>query len=84
MLPSGYQISLACGPLKKARYINPAIEKELAEFKEEIRDKFTKSTLNRTYGFPRFDSKTIENSLRELPQNRLTSFGAPGTAHSLS
>lgn len=36
ILSNGYQISLACGPLKKSRYINIAIEKELAEFKEEI------------------------------------------------
>ena len=32
----GYIIGLACGPLKKERYINQAIEKELVEFKKEI------------------------------------------------
>ena len=55
MLPNGYQVALACGPLKKARFINPAIEKELAEFKEEIAEKNAKSEMNRTYVFPRND-----------------------------
>lgn len=31
--PSRYLVSLACGPLQKARYINPKIEEELKEFK---------------------------------------------------
>lgn len=53
VLPNGYQIALACGPLKKARYINPTIEKELLEFKEEISDKHDKSEMNKTYVFPR-------------------------------
>ena len=53
VLPNGYQIALACGPLKKARYINPTIEKELLEFKEEISDKHNKSEMNKTYVFPR-------------------------------
>ncbi len=53
MLPNGYIVALACGPLKKARYINENIEKELAEFKQEIRDKFQKSEMNKTYVFPR-------------------------------
>ena len=30
-----------------------AIEKELAEFKEEISDKFENSDMNKTYVFPR-------------------------------
>ena len=33
---NGYIIALACGPLKKKRYINPKIEVELADFKKEI------------------------------------------------
>ena len=53
VLSSGYEIALACGPLKKPRYINPTIEKELAEFKEEIAEKFEKSDINKTYVFPR-------------------------------
>jgi len=40
---SGNIIGLACGPLKKPRYVNPKIEKELIEFKKEIEDKFQKS-----------------------------------------
>jgi len=42
---SGNIIGLACGPLKKARYINPKIETELVEFKKEIEEKFHKSKL---------------------------------------
>ena len=53
ILSNGYEVALACGELKKARYINQAIEKELSEFKEEIHDKFEKSTMNKTYVFPR-------------------------------
>lgn len=52
-MPNGYQIALACGPLKKARYINATIEKELAEFKEEITEKCEASEINKTYVFPR-------------------------------
>ena len=62
MLPNGYQVALACGPLKKARYINPAIEKELAEFKEEIAEKNAKSEINRTYVFPRSDDRVTISS----------------------
>jgi hypothetical protein len=39
---NGNIIALACGPLKKPRYINPKIEKELVEFKKEIEEKFEK------------------------------------------
>ena len=53
ILPNGYIVALACGDLKKARYINENIERELAEFKQEIKDKFQKSDVNRTYVFPR-------------------------------
>ena len=52
-MPNGYQISLACGPLKRARYINTSIEEELAEFKEEISGKHAKSEMNKTYVFQR-------------------------------
>ena len=60
MLPNGYQIALACGPLKKARYINPTIEKELAEFKQEIAEKHAQSEMNKTYVFQR--TKIVVNS----------------------
>jgi len=36
---------LACGPLKRKRYINPKIELELVDFKKEIEEKFEKSPL---------------------------------------
>jgi hypothetical protein len=36
---TGYIIGLACGPLKKPRYVNSKIEKELVEFKKEIEEK---------------------------------------------
>jgi hypothetical protein len=32
-----YQVQLACGPLRQPRYINPKIEDELREFKQEIK-----------------------------------------------
>ena len=44
---------MACGPLKKPRYVNEKIEEELIEFKQEISDKFAKSAMNRTFKFPR-------------------------------
>jgi len=49
-------IGLACGPLKKPRYINPKIETELLDFKKEIEDKFRKSKL-RTFKFPLMKEK---------------------------
>ena len=42
---NGNFIALACGPLKKPRYINQKIEQELVDFKKEIEDKFQKSPL---------------------------------------
>lgn len=36
----GNIIALACGPLRKKRYINPKIELELIDFKKEIEEKF--------------------------------------------
>jgi len=36
----GNIIALACGPLKRKRYINPKIELELVDFKNEIEEKF--------------------------------------------
>lgn len=51
-LSSGNIVANACGPLKKPRYVNPKIEKELVEFKQEIEDKFAKSAL-RTFVFPK-------------------------------
>ena len=42
---NGNIIALACGPLKKPRYINSKIEQELVDFKKEIEEKFQKSPL---------------------------------------
>ena len=43
----GNIIALACGPLKRKRYINPKIEQELVDFKKEIEQKFEKSPLRK-------------------------------------
>ena len=43
----GNIIALACGPLKRKRYVNPKIELELLDFKKEIEEKFEKSPLRR-------------------------------------
>ena len=43
----GNIIALACGPLRKKRYINPKIELELIDFKKEIEEKFAKSALRK-------------------------------------
>ena len=43
----GNIIALACGPLKRKRYINPKIELELVDFKKEIEEKFAKSPLRK-------------------------------------
>lgn len=44
---NGNIIALACGPLKRKRYINPKIEAELVDFKKEIEEKFAKSPLKK-------------------------------------
>ena len=51
-LSSGNLMALACGPLKRQRYINPKIELELIDFKKEIEEKFEKSPL-RSFSMPR-------------------------------
>jgi len=43
----GNIIALACGPLKRRRYINQKIELELIDFKKEIEEKFAKSALQK-------------------------------------
>jgi hypothetical protein len=44
-MSNGFTIALACGPLKRQRYINSKIEIELRDFKKEIEDKYAKSKL---------------------------------------
>ena len=53
MLPNGNTPAYACGALTKERYINPKIEEELVEFKQEIEEKFLESEANKTFVFPR-------------------------------
>lgn len=62
-LSANPDVGLACGPLKKPRYINPKIELELVEFKKEIEDKFGKSLL-RTFKFPRKQNEEQATSVR--------------------
>ena len=52
-LPNGNIPCYACGPLKKERYVNPKIETELVEFKDEIEEKFHASDVNKLFVFPR-------------------------------
>ena len=60
----GNIIALACGPLRKKRYINPKIELELIDFKKEIEEKFAKSPL-RKFVMP---LQKVETSHHEQPQ----------------
>ena len=41
----GNIIALACGPLRKKRYINPKIEVELVDFKKEIEENINRNNL---------------------------------------
>ena len=63
----GNIIALACGPLKKKRYINPKIELELVEFKKEIEDKFAKSAIKK-FVMPKqqFNESTDVHDTKEL------------------
>lgn len=45
----------------KKRYINPKIENELIEFKEEIEEKFWQSEMNKNFRF-----KRMEQNLRAV------------------
>ena len=55
---NGNIIALACGPLKKPRYINPKIEQELVDFKKEIEEKFNKSPLQQ-FVMPKLSQTSI-------------------------
>lgn len=48
----GRVYSLACGPLVRARYINPKLERELVDFKVEVEDKFNHGE-TKGYMFPK-------------------------------
>lgn len=58
--PEGNIIGYACGPLKKPRYINLKIEKELVDFKKEVEVKFNKSPL-KPFNFPLKDNSDTED-----------------------
>ena len=62
----GNIIALACGKLKRPRYINPKIEAELVDFKKEIEEKFAKSKL-RSFKFP------LKKMAPKLPDTMRTS-----------
>ena len=59
----GNIIAFACGPLTKARYINPKIENELIDFKKEIEEKFAKSKL-RGFNFPKKKISKLPDAMR--------------------
>lgn len=61
----GNIIALACGPLKRKRYINPKIELELVDFKKEIEEKFAKSPLKK-FQMPRKPEPTEAQASGEL------------------
>lgn len=67
----GNIIALACGPLKRKRYINPKIELELIDFKKEIEEKFEKSPL-RAFVMPR---KSLPNENNEKFSPEITGSG---------
>jgi len=52
MTPQGYVIGLTNGPLRKKRYINHNIERELVKFKDEIEEKHSKGK-TRDFKMPR-------------------------------
>ena len=61
---------MACGPLKRKRYINPKIELELVDFKKEIEEKFAKSPL-RPFVMPKKSVESQENNSAEATGNGL-------------
>ena len=63
-MSNGYIVALACGPLKKQRYVNPKIEKELVEFKKEISEKHQKSQL-KSFVFPRKTRRNAPETTRD-------------------
>ena len=62
---------MACGPLRKKRYINPKIELELVEFKKEIEEKFAKSAI-KSFAMPR---KPVVAEIQDPNASELTVSG---------
>ena len=57
-------VAYACGPLKKPRYINQKIERELEDFKKEVEGKFNRSPI-RDYSFPKKSERKSKYDLEE-------------------
>ena len=60
-LTNGNIPAYACGPLTKARYINPKMEQELLTFKTEVEERFANSELT-SFVFPK---PQVESSFEE-------------------
>ena len=60
-LSNGYIPALACGPLKRQRYINDRMEIELENFKIEVARRFKNSKITE-FQFPRALNKSGSNS----------------------
>ena len=91
-MSNGYSIALACGPLRRQRYINSKIELELRDFKKEIEEKFGKSKLA-TFQMPRLkplleptprDSYDHSDLSTKYQVQSLTSQGSTNTRHNPS
>ena len=67
---STYTYSLACGPLKKHRYINPKLERELVDFKLEVEGKHKLSSI-KDYIFPRRGNITVSSRKRRVITNKI-------------
>lgn len=68
---STYTYSLACGPLKKHRYINPKLERELVDFKLEVEAKHKSSSM-KDYLFPRRRVNiTVSSRKRRVITNKI-------------
>lgn len=65
---TGNIVALACGPLKRERYINQKIEQELVDFKKEIEEKFAKSKL-RAFKFPLKKPPKLPDAMRSTRYN---------------
>jgi hypothetical protein len=68
---STYTYSLACGSLKKHRYINPKLERELVDFKLEVEAKHKLSSI-KDYLFPRRRGNiTVSSRKRRVITNKI-------------
>ena len=63
-LKNGYFAAFTNGPLQRPRHINPEMEKELEEYKEEVRERWDESTI-KAYKFPREMSPAEEDRFHQ-------------------